>query len=163
MNMDTEYFAQRLQCSRNDKEECLQVIPALAMVVFAAQGGVRALNDMLDNNRNWQRRSTPFLNKSVQLYMDAKNAGQIRRVLYNTVLASNFSGPQFLQAVIVTEVMASLFEGEEDINFIFHFLVPSLFGIEYEAAAVEMYEKYKRSSLRANSNEEREEVEFRPK
>lgn len=154
--MDTEYFAQRLQCSRNDKEECLQIIPALAMVVFAAQGGVRALNDMLDNSRNWQRRSTPFLNKAVQLYMDAKNAGQIRRVLFNTVLASNFSGPLFLQAVIVTEVMAALFEGEEDINFIFHFLVPSLFGIEYENAAVEVYDNYKRSTLRPDGGKERE-------
>ena len=139
--MDAEYFAQHIQCSRKDKEECLRIIPALAMVAFSAQGGVKALEDLLDGP--WSAEATPFLRKAVQLYMDVKNAGQIRRVLYHTILSSGYSGPQFLEAVLITEVMSALFLREADPGFIFGYLAPSFFGIEYEEMVTDCYQAFR--------------------
>ena len=142
-HMDADYFAQHIQCSRKDKEECLRVIPALAAVAFTAQGGVRALEELMGGD--WGATATPFLKKAVQLYMDAKSAEQIRRVLSNTILSSALSGPLFLEAVLITEVIAALFRREDDLSFIFEYLVPSFFGIEYESMAVACYQDCRRT------------------
>lgn len=141
--MSAEFFAQHIQCSRKDKEECLHVIPALSAVAFSAQGGVRALEELMDDP-SWAGDTTPFLRKAVQLYMDAKNADQIRDVLWNTILSSGLSGPQFLEAALTTEVIAALFRREDDLNYIFEYLAASFFGIEYESLAAERYRAYRR-------------------
>lgn len=140
--MDAEYFAQHIQCSRKDKEECLRIIPALATVAFSAQGGVKTLEELMDGP--WSQQATPFLKKAVQLYMDVKNVEQIRRILYQTILASGYAGPQFLEAVLITEVMAALFLREADPGFIFGYLAPSFFGIEYEDMVTDCYQAFRR-------------------
>lgn len=142
--MDTNYFAQRIQCSRNDKEEALRTVVELAEIAFASQGGIRALDEIVEQCR--ENHANRFLSKAIQLYMDAKDAEQIRQILHNTIIASNLIGPQFLQAVIITETMAALFE-KENIDFIFTFLVPSFFGMDYENSAVEAYNVCKKRRL----------------
>lgn len=121
--MDTEYFAQRIQCSRNDKQECLQTIYIMAEFAFTTHGGgIHAMDDFLAKSRT--HNAGAFLMNAIQIYMDTKNVNQLRTVLYNSIICSNLSGPQFLNAVIITEVLAALRE-DEDIDFIFSFLIPS--------------------------------------
>ena len=43
--MDTGFFAQRLQCSRNDKEEALKVVTELVDIAYLSEGGVKALDE----------------------------------------------------------------------------------------------------------------------
>ncbi len=141
MMIDTEYFSQRIQCSRNDKQECLKVIYLLAEIATVArQEGIKELDSLI--SRNSSKYSMTFLNKAVQLYMDAKDAQQIRTVLYNCIIASNFSGPHFLNAVIITETMAALHE-QEDINYIFSYLIPSFYGMDFEGEAYQAYQNYR--------------------
>ena len=141
-NMDTEYFAQRIQCSRNDKQECLQTIYTMAEFAFVAHGGgISAVDDFLASSR--AKNAGPFLENAIQIYMDAKSVEQLRTVLYNSIVSSNLSGLQFLNSVIVTEVLAALREGE-DIDFIFTFLVPSFFGIDFEDSVRQAFQNYRR-------------------
>lgn len=153
MWLDTEYFAQRIQCSRDDKHECLRTVRLLAEVSFTARnGGVKALDDLIHGNPI--QFGGAFLGKAVQLYMDARDAEQIRATLYVCIIASNFTGRQFLNAVIITEAMAALFENES-IDYIFSFLLPSYFGIDYEQAAVQVFQEYRKFRLMSESaNEE---------
>lgn len=152
--MDTEYFAQRIQCSRNDKQDCLRTIYLLAEICTAARGGgVRALDSLMNEHR--LKYSASFLNWAVQLYMDAKDSSQIRTVLYNCMISSNFSGPQFLNATIITEVLAALCE-QEDVDYIFSFLVPSYFGLDFQEAAVNAYQDYRRFRMLGEKKPEKE-------
>ena len=143
--IDTEYFAQRIQCSRNDKQECLQTIQLMAELAFIARGGsIHEMDDFLAGDR--AQKGGTFLQSAVQIYMDAKTVEQLRTVLYNSIVCSNLSGLQFLNAIIITEVLAAL-RDDEDIDFIFTFLVPSFFGIEFEDAARQAFQNYRRIAL----------------
>lgn len=142
--MDTSFFAQRLQCSRNDKEEALKTVAELVDIAYLSQGGVKALDEKAS-----ALKASPagrFLGKALQLYMEAKNASQIRRVLYNLIASSNWTGGLFLQGVVITEALAALLE-KEDMDFVFTFLVPSFFGIDYEARAADIYYNFKQQRL----------------
>lgn len=143
--INAEFFAQRIQCARNDKQECLRTIYLLAEVSYAfMNGGIRAVDSLISSNT--VKYSEVFLNRALQLFIDAKNVDQIRTVLYNTIMASNFIGQQFLNGVIITEALASLFD-HEDIDFIFTFLVPSYFGLDYEENARQAYRDFRTIKL----------------
>ncbi|WOC31291.1 MULTISPECIES: hypothetical protein [Caproicibacterium] len=151
--MDTEYFSQRIQCSRNDKQECLQTVYIMAEFAFVTHGGGnQAVDNFLVSKQ--VHKMGPFLENAIQLYMDAKSVDHLRTVLYNSIICSNLmSGPQFLSAVIITEVLASLLE-KEDIDYIFTFLVPSFFGIDFENEARQAFQNYRRMSLLRRHSQE---------
>ncbi len=149
---DLENYIQKMQYSRNDKEEALQVLPILTELAFAAQKGVKALDGMIryDAQENLGR----FVNKAIQLYMEAKHADQIRKVLYNTIIYSNMTGAQLLQCVVVTETVVSLYE-HEDTDFIFTFLIPSYFGLDYEDVVIGVYNSSKKKVLLKDSAQDK--------
>lgn len=141
MRIDAEYFAQRIQCSRDDKEECLYTVRLLIELAAKARDeGLLALDKMIEEQRS--RFSSPFLRKAVQLVVDVGNTENIRKVLYNSIFSTNYFGRKFLTSVIITEAMLAI-QRQEDMDYIFRFLVPSYFGMEFEVNAVAVYEKYR--------------------
>lgn len=145
LSMNTEYFSQRIQCSRNDKQECLRTIYLLAEVSYTfLKGSIRAVDSLISSNH--VKYSEVFLNRALQLFIDAKNVDQIRTVLYNCIITSNFFGQQFLNAVIITEALAALYD-REDVDYIFNFLIPSFFGMDYEENARQTYRDYRTLKL----------------
>lgn len=145
LTINAEFFSQRVQCGRHDKQECLHTIYLLAEVAYAfMDGSIRAVDSLISSNT--VKYSEVFLNRALQLFIDAKNVDQIRTVLYNTIITSNFIGQQFLNAVIITEALAALFD-HEDIDFIFTFLVPSYFGMDYEENARQSYRDFRTLKL----------------
>ena len=147
--MDTEYFCQRIQCSRDDKQECLRMVYLLADVAYTYRsGGIMAVDSLISHNK--VKYSAVFLNRALQVFIDAKEVSQIRTVLYNCIIASNFSGRSFLSAVIITETLACLFD-QEDLDYIFTFLVPSYFGMDYEDTARRAYQDYRKIRMMENS------------
>lgn len=145
MYLDTEYFSQRIQCSRDDMHESLRTIFLLAEIGFTyLRGSIRAVDNLIKDNS--VKYSELFLNRALQLFIDAKHVEQIRTVLYNTIITSNFFGKQFLNAVLITECLASLYE-KEDMDYIFTFLIPSYFGMEYEENARLAYKEFRQAKL----------------
>lgn len=144
--IDTEYFSQRIQCSRDDKYECLRTIQFLAEVenVYHS-GGVAAVDRLLETEPT--KFSAVFLYRAVELFMDVKSSQQIRTVLYNRIITSNFVGAQFLNGVVITEALCAILDKESS-DYIFNFLIPPFFGIDFEDNARQAYRDFRRSKMK---------------
>ena len=136
--MDTEYFAQQIQCTREGKQECLMVVRQLVELAFAAkQQGLLKMDDMVQDQARYP---DPFLRKAVNMAVEISNADNTSKHVANY---------QFLSEVIITETMCALSQ-EEDIDYIFTYLVPSYFGIEYSNMVVDVYYNFKQSMFKAS-------------
>jgi len=145
-----EYFVQQIQCPREAKQECLPTVRQLAELAFAArQQGILKMDDMIQNHTRYP---DPFLRKAVSLVVENSNAESIRTVLYNYILSTKHTANyQFLNEVIIAETMLAVSQSE-DTEYIFNYLVPSYFGIEYESMVVNVYRNYKQQLLHEQEN-----------
>lgn len=145
-NMDTEYFAQRIQCTRDDKEDCLYTVRQLLELAFEArQNGILALEGMISDHIRYP---DPFLQKAVQLTLEIANADKIRKVLYNLIISTKNAGNHhFLKNVLITEAMLAI-SRSEDLDYLFAHLLPSYFGLDYAPRVEEMYRSYKQSLVK---------------
>lgn len=139
--MDTEFFTQRIQCSRTDKQDCLGVVWQLMELATIAQE-----NSLLDMEKaiqaNPQKYSDVFLRKAVSLIVDSNNMELIKKTLYNYIYTSNYSGPMFLKGVVITETILAI-QQREDLDHIFLFLVPSYFGLDFESQIIQLFDDFK--------------------
>lgn len=141
MRLDTEFFSQRIQCSRDDKQECLYTVRMLLELASVARDkGMLAMDHMVDANP--ERYASPFLRKAVQMVLDVGEIELIERALYATIVASNHVGGKFLNSVIIAETMMALHQREE-MDYIFRFLVPSFFGLDFEPNVVAVYDNFR--------------------
>ncbi len=146
--MDTEYFAQQIQCTREGKQECLVTVRQLVELVFAAkQQGFLKMDEMIQDT---VRYPDPFLRKAVSLVVELSKSDNIRKVLFNYIITSkHITNYQFLSEVVITEAICALSQGE-DVDYIFTYLVPSYFGIEYSDMAADVYQKFKQEMFKAS-------------
>ena len=143
--MDTEYFGMHLQCTREGKQECLLTVKQLLELCFAAkQGGLLKMDSMLGDK---VRYSDKFLRKAVTMTIEISSSARIRKCLYNYIISSkHIAKNQFLSEIIITEAMCALSD-DEDLDYIFTYLLPSYFGIEYDSEVVNVYQNYKKELL----------------
>lgn len=141
-----EYVTQHIQCPREAKQDCLPTVRSLVELAFAArQQGMLKMDEMVQDT---MRYPDPFLRKAVGLVVENSNEDNIRMVLYNYILSTKrVANHQFLNEVIIAETMLAL-SRKENLEYIFRYLVPSYFGIDYEPSVVQVYENYKRELLR---------------
>ncbi len=124
------------------------VVRQLVELAFAAkQQGLLKMDDMVQDQARYP---DPFLRKAVNMAVEISNADNIRKVLFNYIITSkHVANYQFLSEVIITETMCALSQ-EEDIDYIFTYLVPSYFGIEYSNMVVDVYYNFKQSMFKAS-------------
>ncbi|MCI8623810.1 MAG: hypothetical protein HFG26_09130 [Provencibacterium sp.] len=141
--MDTEFYAQRIQCSRSDKQDLLDVVWQLMELA-----NVRHSFGLLDLDRRLNaeplKYSDPFLRKAAALIVDYENEERIRTVLYNYILSGNYSGSLFLKSIVITETLLAI-KKDLSMDYIFIFLVPSLFGMDCESFILNLYDEFKSS------------------
>lgn len=139
--MDTEFYTQRIQCSRPDKQDLLDVVWQLMELAH-----VRHSFGLLDLDRRLNaeplKYSDPFLRKAAALIVDYENEDRIRTVLYNYILAGNYAGPLFLKSIVITETLLAI-KKDLSMDYIFIFLVPSLFGMDCESFILNLYDEFK--------------------
>lgn len=140
--MDTEYFVQHIQCTREGKYECLSTVRQLAELALAArEHGLLRMDKMIEDR---DRFPDVFLRKAVNLVTEIANPDNIRQVLYNYIFSSNYTANQrFLNGVLITETMLAISQSE-DVDYIFTYLVPSFFGFEYEKDVIGVYQQVKK-------------------
>lgn len=139
-----EYFVNRhvpAGASRNACPRCCQLVE----LAFAArQQGILKMDDMIQDHNRYP---DSFLRKAVSLVVENSNEDSIRKVLYNYILSTkHVANYQFLNEVIIAETMLAV-SRSEDTEYIFNYLVPSYFGIEYESMVVNVYRNYKQELL----------------
>lgn len=147
-----EYYTQRIQCPREAKQDCLPTVRQLVELAFTARKkGLLKMDEMIQDHLRYP---DPFLRKAVGLVVENSNAENIRKVLYNYILSTkHVANHEFLKDVVIAETMLALSK-QENLEYIFHYLVPSYFGIEYEPMVVGVYKNYKQEHLREQQDEQ---------
>jgi len=140
-----EYFAQHIQCPREAKQDCLVTVRQLVELAFAArQQGLLKMDEMV---QDYARYPDPFLRKAVNLVVETSKEENLRQVFYNYIICSKIvTNHQFLNQVVIAETMLAL-SRSEDLEYIFNYLVPSYFGIEFESSVISVYQNYKQQLL----------------
>ena len=144
--MSAEYFAQQIQCTREGRRETLPTVHQLVELAFAARSeGLLKMDDMVND---YARFPDPFLRKAVNLVVEVANEESIRQVLYNFILSSKrvANNNQFLNQVVIAEAMLAI-SRSEDLDYVFTYLIPSFFGVEYEREVVNVYRNYKKQLI----------------
>lgn len=149
--MDTEFYFQHIQCTREGKQECMATVRLLVELAFAAQEhGLLWMDKMIEDRVHFP---DEFLRKAVSLVIEISDESNIRTVLYNYLFTSNYTANQkFLNGLLITETMLAISQSE-DLDYIFTYLVPSFFGFEYEDAVISIYRRYKRATQEKSERE----------
>lgn len=141
--MDTEFFYQHLQCSRSDKQECLYVVRQLMeLATYAHDFGLLDLDKRI--HKDSLKYCDPFLRKAMSCVVDIADGKLVERVLTYYMLSGNYTGQQFLKNYVILETSLAI-QRNEDLDHIFSFIVPSLFGLDFEAYIIDLYREYKMS------------------
>ena len=151
--MDAIAFFKHIQCTREAKQDCLFTVRQLVELAYTAkEEGLLKLDSVVEDT---VRFPNPLLRLAAHLVAEVSGAERVRTVLYNYILAGGIQSPQkLLNGVIIAEGMVAIGEGE-DLDYIFTYLIPSYFGIDYHETVQQVYQKYKkeRFSNQTTSNE----------
>lgn len=141
--ISAEYFSGRVQCTREDKQECLYTVRQLLELAFEARDhGLLAMEELVSDHTRFPDR---FLRKAVELTMETSDPDKIRKVLYNLIITTKYvANNHFLKDVLITETMLAV-SRSEDLDYVFAHLIPSYFGLDYSPQAEEVYRNYKAS------------------
>ena len=114
-------FAQRIQCSIEDKKECFELIVQLRRYATTIrQAGFLALEEELT------KIDDSFLAISIQMGIDGVPPEHFREIQERRILADNSQGKELLRRVIITEAMASILS--EDSYQVLHYKLLSYLG-----------------------------------
>lgn len=123
---------------KQDLMDCILILMELA--THARDYGLLDLDRRI--NSDPVRYGDPFLRKAINLVADISDPRQVRKVLYNYIVAGNFTGRHFLKGVVITETAISIMM-QQDLDYIFSFLVPSYFGLEFDGVIQQLYKDFK--------------------
>ena len=114
-------FAERIQCSQEEKKECFDLIVKLReYATIIRNEGFLALEEELRNIDDG------FLAISIQMGIDGVSPGLFREIQERRILADNCKGKELLRRVIITEAMSSILS--EDTFQVFHYKLLSYLG-----------------------------------
>lgn len=145
--IDTEYYAQHIQCTREAKAESLYLVRNLLELAFAArENGMLKMDEMIQDKIRFP---DIFLRKAVSLVVEVSNEDNIRDVLYNYIFTSGnqVNNHFFMNCMMVTETLLAV-SRSEDLDYIFMYLVPSFFGFEYEQEPINLYRDFRQKLWR---------------
>ena len=143
--MTAEYYAQRMQCTREEKLDCLPIVRELLTLAFIVkEEGFLKMDEALRDPVRFQDK---FLRRAAGIIVETANAENVEQVLYNLIFTSAEMGHyRFFKYILIAETMIALGKGE-DMDYIFAYLVPSFFGLEYVDQVEELYYQAKREHL----------------
>lgn len=143
--MTSDYYTQHMQCTRDEKLNCLPIVRDLIFIGFTVRDfGLLKLDDMIHDTMRYRDR---FLRRAAGLIVESADMESIEDVLYNLIFnSSNMTNSAFFRSVLIAEVMMAIGRGE-DMDYIFAYLVPSFFGLEYVEQVEKLYYQCKREYM----------------
>ena len=143
--MTADYYTQRMQCTREEKLDCLSTVRELLELAFIVkEEGFLKMDEALRDPLRYQDK---FLRRAAGIVVETANEENVEEVLYNLIFTSAEMGHyRFFKYILITETMIALGKGE-DMDYIFAYLVPSFFGLEYVDQVEELYYQAKREHL----------------
>lgn len=123
-------FAERVQCSVEEKRECFEFILQLRRYAsLVQQDGLLALEDELSKVKD------EFLVLSLQMAIDGVSPELFRDIQDRRILVDNCSGKELLKRVIITEGMTSILA--QDSFQVLHYKLLSYLGVHGDLWAKE--------------------------
>ncbi|MCP4455315.1 MAG: hypothetical protein GY809_27970 [Planctomycetes bacterium] len=123
-------FADRIQCSVEDKKECFELILQLRQYAsLVCQNGFLALEEELSRIDN------EFLLVSIQMGIDGVAADLFQEIQDRRILVDNCTGKELLMRVIITEAVTSMIR--EDSFQVLHYKLLSFLGVHGDQWAKE--------------------------
>lgn len=138
MDLDFDYVAERLQCSYEDKVKCLDTLKYIIYLANTARReGILALEKEMYAQNN------PLLKKGIEIILNinSKQDGVIKDILFNYIIAGDYKGKDFLEAMIIVNGVIELYNGNNP-RFIEKLLL-SYFGDDFikGISKVELYKE----------------------
>ncbi len=152
--MTADYYTQHMQCTREEKLDCLPVVRELVMLAYTVRDeGLLKLDALMRDKLHFHDK---FLRRAASLVVETANVDNIEEVLYNLVFnSSDMSNSRFFRSILIAETMVAIGRGE-DMDYIFAYLVPSFFGLEYVDQVEELYYQCKHEYLTRRAGEKRD-------
>lgn len=144
MDLDFDYVAERLQCSYEDKLKCLDTLKNIIYLANTARKeGILALEKEMFAQNN------PLLKKGIDLMLNinSNQGGLIKDILFNYIIAGDYRGKNFLEAMIVVNGIIEVYNGNNT-NLIEKLLL-SYFGNDFikNMPKVELYREDENRNL----------------
>lgn len=142
MDLDFDYVAERLQCSYEDKVKCLDTLKNIIYLANTARReGILALEKEMYAQNN------PLLKKGIEIILNinSKQDGVIKDILFNYIIAGDYKGKDFLEAMIIVNGVIELYNGNNP-RFIEKLLL-SYFGDDFIKGMVELYKEDENRNL----------------
>ena len=105
MEYDLE-FARKLECSEDDKRDCLKVVETLLSLSKKAR-----TYGMLSLAKEAEENSSFLLTKGIQLATDGAKPHVVRSVLEFYILSGNYVGKELLERCLILEGVVAIQEG----------------------------------------------------
>lgn len=142
MDLDFDYVAERLQCSYEDKVKCLDTLKYIIYLANTARReGILALEKEMYTQNN------PLLKKGIEIILNinSKQDGVIKDILFNYIIAGNYRGKDFLEAMIIVNGVIELYNGNHPR--LMEKLLLSYFGDDFIKGMVELYKEDENRNL----------------
>lgn len=109
MGIDFEYLAERLQCSYNDKLECLSTVATIIDIAnMARKEGIFNLEKEI---KVMKEKYSPLLVKGISIVIYGIERKSLEELMYNYILAGDYKGKEFLKNIIIAESVIEINEG----------------------------------------------------
>lgn len=142
MDLDFDYVAERLQCSYEDKVKCLDTLKNIIYLANTArQEGILALEKEMYAQNN------TLLKKGIEIILNinSKQDGVIKDILFNYIIAGDYRGKDFLEAMIIVNGVIELYNGNHPR--LMEKLLLSYFGDDFIKGMVELYKEDENRNL----------------
>lgn len=142
MDLDFDYVAERLQCSYEDKVKCLDTLKYIIYLANTARReGILALEKEMYAQNN------TLLKKGIEIILNinSKQDGVIKDILFNYIIAGNYRGKDFLEAMIIVNGVIELYNGNHPR--LMEKLLLSYFGDDFIKGMVELYKEDENRNL----------------
>lgn len=142
MDLDFDYVAERLQCSYEDKVKCLDTLKYIIYLANTARReGILALEKEMYTQNN------PLLKKGIEIVLNinSKQDGVIKDILFNYIIAGDYRGKDFLEAMIIVNGVIELYNGNHPR--LMEKLLLSYFGDDFIKDMVELYKEDENRNL----------------
>lgn len=129
MYISTQYLSERLQCSYEDKKECVETInQILELVDIVRRSSYNALEREVKKNNKY----SPLLKKGALLIADRTlNDKEIETIMYTYIAAGNYKGKEFLKNIIILEGVMCLNSLDNGFSRIISDMMYSYLGNEF--------------------------------
>ncbi len=106
--MDMEYLASKIQCSKEDKFECIPLIKDIINLANTARRqGLIILEEQIEANKN-----CPYLLKRlILLITDGRDVESVEKIASTYIVVGNYNGKEFLENILIMEGCLMLQQG----------------------------------------------------